>query len=464
MKTHKFFSLLLAALLLLGGTACEDLVDDFEEDPNNAPDAPTATIINSVLVSGISATEGEYARLAAMWSRQYTGQDRQYSAYHNYVTGAGDFDWDTYYVYTTSQADIVIDRATEFDNRLTKGIMLTHKALMFGTATSVWGDIPFSEANRFPEIEDPAFDAQSEVYAGVQALLDEAIADFGSGLGGTVDEGGVSYNDFYFGGDAAAWSAAANTLKARYFMHTGNYASAISAAQSGISSPAGDMTNKHTGGNYGQDMNLYYSFIQVDRNDYFGANDSYMATLVDPASDTYRGNAKTDESARFTFLYTSSPDYFPNTSDDGMFAATAEFPVVTYVENQLILAEAYARTGNAAAAITALNGARSAHAAQFGTMYEDYVMADFQSGGIANGGQDMETALLMEILEEKYISMAGQIEAFNDVRRTDNALGIPPVTGSMIPQRFLIPQDEINANANAPSPIPDLFDPTPVNQ
>ncbi|MGF1532646.1 MAG: SusD/RagB family nutrient-binding outer membrane lipoprotein [Bernardetiaceae bacterium] len=461
MIKHKFSLALLLAFLLLGGTACEDLVDDFEFSPNQAPDAPTATITNSVLVSGIPAIAGDFARRSAMWTRQFTGADRQYSAYHNYVTGAGDFNWNSFYTFTTNQADIVIERAGEFDNRITRGIMLTYKGLLFGTATALWGDIPFSEANRFPEIEDPRFDAQADVYAGVQALLDEAITDFGSGLGGTIDEGGARYNDFYFNGDAAAWRAAASSLKARYFLHVGNYPAAAAAARSGISSPAGDMTIKFPGGNYNQDMNLYHSFIVFDRQDYFDASDSYMAPMLDPASSRYRGNAKTDESARLAFFYTAAPNYTPNTSAAGMFGRTADFPVITYVETQLILAEALARTGDNAGALQALNAVRAAHAAKFGTTYDPYTAADFQSGGIAFDG---DQSLLKEIVEEKYVSLAGQIEVFNDVRRTKNLLNIPPVTGSQLPQRCLIPQSEINANANVPSPIPGFFEPTPVNR
>ncbi|MFT5571083.1 MAG: hypothetical protein ACI9RP_003142, partial [Cyclobacteriaceae bacterium] len=37
-------------------------------------------------------------------------------------------------------------------------------------------------------------------------------------------------------------------------------------------------------------------------------------------------------------------------------------------------------------------------------------------------------------------------------------------TGSVLPQRFVYPQSEIDRNPNAPSPIPDFFEPTDVNQ
>jgi starch-binding outer membrane protein, SusD/RagB family len=52
-----------------------------------------------------------------------------------------------------------------------------------------------------------------------------------------------------------------------------------------------------------------------------------------------------------------------------------------------------------------------------GIKYDPYQLTDFSPGGIANpttlSGQE---ALLMEILEERYVTFIGQIEQFNDVR------------------------------------------------
>jgi hypothetical protein len=92
-------------------------------------------------------------------------------------------------------------------------------------------------------------------------------------------------------------------------------------------------------------------------------------------------------------------------------------------------------------------------------------MADFAPGGIANPGSlTAQQALLTEVLEERYITFIGQTEQFNDVRRTKNFLGIPAVTGSKLPQRFLYPQSEINTNPNTPKlSSGDLFIETPVN-
>ena len=78
-----------------------------------------------------------------------------------------------------------------------------------------------------------------------------------------------------------------------------------------------------------------------------------------------------------------------------------------------------------------------------------------------------EQALLDEILEERYITFYGQIEGFNDVRRTrKEVIGVKllPNSGSKLPERFLYPQSEIDTNPNTPSPLPGFFEPTEVNQ
>ena len=75
--------------------------------------------------------------------------------------------------------------------------------------------------------------------------------------------------------------------------------------------------------------------------------------------------------------------------------------------------------------------------------------------------------MLFRSLEERYVTFFGQIEGFNDVRRTrkeEVGIKLQPNTGSLLPERFLYPQSEIDSNPNTPSPLPGFFEPTEVNQ
>ncbi len=221
------------------------------------------------------------------------------------------------------------------------------------------------------------------------------------------------------------------------------------------------------------------------------ADGAYAVSLLDTSSARYRGNSKTDEIARFNYLYQSGLntggldpnvqtdfDWGNDPSEDGFFAANARFPIVTYQENLLIIAEANLKqaTPDPDMSLDALNTFRQYLGGESttyiksgywgrGFQYDDYTLADFAAGGIANPGTlTTQQALLTEVLEERYITFIGQTEQFNDVRRTKNFLGITPITGTKLPQRFLYPQSEINTNPNTPKlSSGDLFTETAVN-
>jgi hypothetical protein len=485
MKRISISTLLLFVLIF---SSCKKIVEDVNINPNSPTDAPADLILNGAQVSSIVFYEGDFARLAGMWAKSFTGADRQYISLNSYVTTAGDYDntWSTAYRGVIAPCQLIIDKSTTINNKIMIGIAQVMQAQAFGTLTSLFGDIPFSEAvnpNKFPA---PKFDKQVDVYAGIQTLLDNAIANLSSEVGITPGT-----KDIFFGGNTQSWVKVANTLKARYYLHTKEYAKAVVAASNGISSASGNMMAPH-GESYLTDFNLYYSFCAYDREAYMSAEEAYAPRLLDPTSEDYRGNTKTDEEARGNYLYIlgggiyfggNEPNILSafegfwgisNPEEDGFFGGVTSFPLVTYEENELIKAEANIRNGNASDALNALNAFRaymsnggyigSYYQDEFDLKYEAYEDADFEAGGMENNGESKNDALLKEIVEERYVTLIGQIEQFNDVRRTKNLLGLKPVTGSSIPQRFLYPQSEINTNANTPKQQPaDLFKPTTVN-
>ncbi|UZR97675.1 SusD/RagB family nutrient-binding outer membrane lipoprotein [Chondrinema litorale] len=459
MRKFKYIlSLLLVATM---GTSCSNYVDGLLDDPNNASDGPLNGFVRTALSVSIIAHEGEDTRLGCIWAQQFTGSALQYSGYNIYNITAQDFDWDNKYYGTIQNAELAIEKAEEVDNRLVIGIMQIVKAHTFALLAAGYGDIPFAEANKFMEFPDPLYDDQMSVYTGVLSLIDEAIVNLESNIGTTA-------GDFVYEGDAAKWIQVANTLKARLYLHTGDYTSAITAAESGILDAADSYNALHIGGSYNGDVNVWYSFQVLDRPGDMTANNAYLPQLLDTRKTIYRGNDKTDESARFQYMFGDLPDdgsTYDLNIDDGMFTSTSSYPLITYEENLLILAETKLRNSDTDGALEELNELRSYLATKFGATYDDYVMADFETGGIEHiDGSTAENALLMEIIEERYVTLAAQMEVFNDLRRTDNMLGLSPTSGSQFPKRFLYPQDELNTNDNAPDPIPGLFETTDLFQ
>jgi len=507
MKTifnKKFVAIVCGVSALLLVESCTKLTDNLSTDPvniTNGDQVPAKLLLSGVETSLIGVYEGETARTAGIWSGYFTGVDRQYAGLQNYVTSGLDYDneWITIYAAIFKNTKSIKQKARLVNNFTLEGITQVIEAMAISTAADLWGDVPYTEISKYPTVATPKFDSQASVYAAAQVLLDSAIMNLAL-------NGAVANEDFFYNGDLPSWTAAAHTVKARIYLHTRDYVNAAAQASLGISSPAGSMMAPH-GGAYLQTFNLYYSFLSYDRSGYMAGN-SFAPTMLDstlnnPDLANYKGNDKTNENGRLNYYYAPfyiwkglntgynydpnvlwSPDWGNNPAYDGFFAATKPFPILTFEENQLILAEASLKANPTSmasqnAALDALNTVREYYntGAQYGSStayvtsskvgggsYKDYDLTDFGTGGTANPNNlSVDQALLTEILKERYVSFIGQIEGWNDMRRTHNFLNIPVTAGkTTYPRRILYSQIEFNTNPNVPKSGIGLFDDVPV--
>lgn len=468
------------SILLLGCTltACSELVEGLNEDPNNPTSTSYQFILTGAQVSNTIVQTGEIARKAGIFCGYYTGIDRQHLGFSEYAVTTSDFDsqWNDVFVGTVVNTLAAEEAALEEGiEGITIGILQVIRALALGTTTSMWGDIPFEEAG-IPELENPVFEDQIVVYGKIQSLLDEAINNLSSGTGRPANG-----SDIHFDGDPSAWIEVANSLKARYYMHTREYDLAYQSALSGISSPANNLLTPH--GTAVDNSNLNYQFFAIEVRQADLITSDFMTSLVAPDNsinpnfDNYRGNSKTDETGRYNYLFSiTSFGTQPNISD-GFAAQEAPARLITYAENLLTLSEAGFRSQGAETGLSHLNEFRAfmasggylSNADLADVQYDAYELTDFENGGVENpDGISTNDALLREILEERYITLFGTTEGFNDTRRTEREstvrVPVTPNTGSLLPQRFLYPTTEIDRNDNVPTPVPDFFLPTAVNQ
>lgn len=466
-----FIPLIIVTIVL---TSCSKLVEGVNTDPNNPVDADANSMLTSIMVGNMNIQEGDLARFAGMWSGHFRGFTQQYQSYHQYTVIARNFDaaWQRIYSGAFKNIRILKTKAAQVNNRRLLGVTQVLEANLLGTATALWGDIPYSEAadDRFP---NPKFDPQTQVYAALQTLLDSAIVNLNSTA--FVD---FSAQDIHFAGNMSRWIQTANTLKARYFLQVRDYPSALAAAQNGINAQANNFMAPHFATNRGA-FNLYFQFLSLDRPNWIDATGMYASSILNPTNTRYRGNAKTNDRARWQYFYNSANNL--NFTVNGFFGQTTFFPLVSFAENLLILAEADTRVNGFTAGLARLNAYRTYMntGAYINTTYlttgnwrfDAYVAADFAPGGMENAGTatlPQDRALLREILEERYISFIGQIEGYNDLRRvfkeTDIRVPVPLNFGTQFPQRFIYPQFEIDINTAVPNPLPTIFDPTPINR
>jgi hypothetical protein len=442
-----FLVLGLAFMSMLIINACDapvsgDFLKGNDVDPNNPTIVTADQLFTGIQINGYRQHSGHLARTVAMWMQQMAGTDRQYQQYDRYIFTEDDYDGEFENWYTGGGLiDIrqLIKLANdELKDRVYAGYGKFYEAWYIGTCASIWGAIPYSEAvnDQFPT---PKLDKQADVYAAVQALLDQAIADLGSGVGlgpRTIDLG--------YRGNVQRMIAAARTLKARYYMHwaevdPSNYQKALTEANQGITAVAGNLMTVHSA-SVATEWSMWYQFHQ-SRDSYTRAG-KFMVDLMKARNDP-----------RLTIYYTPLANgqvvgapIGENVSSTTSLLGTAfrgqasPFPLITYEENELIKAECNYKLNNQTAALQNLNNTRAALATKWSITYPALT-------GLS--GQ----ALLDEILTEKYLSLFLQIEVWNDYKRNCFPK-LVTYQGQQIPGRLYYSDDERNANPNIPAPVP----------
>ena len=467
------YSFFLTTVLLC--SACQDLVDGINDNPNQITlDEVNATLfLTGSMLANTSAQAGHLNRISGLYSGQLTGLSSLYSNIYGYSLSTAESvaTWSRVYIGVVPNVRHI--RNILPNDQLVQGICKVLEAHAVGTAASLFGDVPYSEINT-NDVSDPSFDNQIDVFNALIALLDDAISDLNS-----AESRGIS-EDIYYNGDGASWREAAHTLKARYLMHLRDYPGALTAASSGISSSVRSMKHIPRGdaGVSAGDKNLFWEILEGARTGDIGSDGSYLSRLLDPGSETYRGNAKTDETARGQYMYIFETG---GTDNLGIIEQFEPQSLISFEENQLILAEAAARTQGMMPGLQALNeyrawlnegGRLNSNFLGESFLYAAYDMADFEPGGMENlDGIDPERALLREIIEERYVSGFGQFMPYDDARRlrkSDSDILVPfPLNVSSAtqhPERMPYSDDELNSNSNAPSSDPGIFVKTRVNE
>lgn len=449
---------------------------NFYEGKNVDPDAPTVVnpdaLLKGILLANIEVQLGQSQRIAGMWSGQYRGVQLLYLSIHEYNLSAEESNntWNLAYQSVVKQCRIV--REGLKDDPFYQGIAKVSEAHALGTLAALYGDIPFTEISQDEKFPNPKFDKQTDAYAGIQLLLDTAIIDFKKITGVRTVA-----NDLLFKGAHTKWIEVAYTLKARYYMETKEYDKAYNAALLGVSSGANSLKFVPPGTAIG-DGNLMNMMI-ANRGGYFSTGTTYLTRLLGRTNAAgSRNNAKTTEDARSKYYLIGGSS---SITERGVAAQKAPMPLVIYEENLLTLAESGLRTKGFAEGLLQLNKLRAylttkanliPLAATDTVKYDAYVDADFMAGGMENRTNlTQDKALMREIIEERYVSLYGQILPFNDFRRlakTDSdvrpLLPFNSTTATKHPERLIYAQTEINTNPNLPRPIPDLFQVTEVNK
>ena len=217
MKMKKLLFILFISTLLVG---CSGWLD-VNKDPNNPQDVPVSLLLPAVELNatyvlapgtGLGEDLGVYTHQLSTReaANVYAADGSEY-----YLRGA----WSTMYISTLQNIDIIIKKSTEVNAPYYGGIAKIFKAYMYSQFVDVYGDVPFSEANKKAAgIIYPKFDKGSDIYPQLIAMLDEAIANLKTTATPTVP----GSDDLIFGGNVTKWIKTANTIKLKLLMQTYN--------------------------------------------------------------------------------------------------------------------------------------------------------------------------------------------------------------------------------------------------
>ena len=220
MKMKKYLMLFFILTSLVG---CNSWLD-VNKDPNNPQDVPIALLLPTVEFNAVnvvcpgSSTGGLGEDLGV-----YTHQLSTRESANVYSVNGSDFfvesSWG--YMYNTSlqNCENMIAKAYTLKAPYYAGIGLIIKSYLFSQYVDVFGDVPFSEANKKSAgILYPKFDKGVDIYPQLIVLLDSGIVQLQKAKP-TITPGA---DDLIFGGDASKWIKTANTIKLKLYAQTYN--------------------------------------------------------------------------------------------------------------------------------------------------------------------------------------------------------------------------------------------------
>jgi len=457
MNGYKKAGILLS--LAIVGAGCSDFLSGpgLTENPNNATEGTAIQQLIAVQANMFTRMEGQMARSAGMFTQQIIGSNNQQLTWGTQY-GASESDIPGHQSAFYTGAGLLGLRnieaaATAASDPLLGGIAKVWEGFAFGTATSVWGDLPYSEALD-PAILTPKLDPQQQIYAAVQTRLDEGIALLRTApVTGNCNPGA---GDLIYCATAVTaalevnrWIAAAYTLKARFYLHLverqGNaaYTLALAAAQNGIAEAPtttaqaqngqapGDFRSFH-GSIIDQDANIWAEFLN-SRQDLV-AGDALVSILkarTDPRLAAYFNANAAGNFVGANQNNVAVPSGAAPSVINTLVRRALNFrqPYVTWAENQLIMAEAKFQLGDVPGATVNVNNVR-----------------------VAVGMPVLAVVTFNDVMLEKYIAMFQNIEVWSDFKRTCIPLVTPFGSAPEVPGRLPYSVTERTANPNVPLP------------
>ena len=220
---NKFLQKIIWLALILTVTNCESYIGgDTNIDPNKTNDASLNTLTPTILFFSANSTQS-----AASISSSYIQQIGSLvaSGTDSHLRSTFDGVWVNLYLNIIPNANAMIKKANSTNSPHYSGLAKVVIAYNLGLATTLWENIPYKSSDNQLKDFAPKYDTQEEVYKDIQRLLNEAITE----LSATESLFKPGTYDIVYRGNIGNWLKTAQTLKARYLLHTAKKTGAAAA-------------------------------------------------------------------------------------------------------------------------------------------------------------------------------------------------------------------------------------------
>lgn len=212
MTWHKQTVTVLGLALAVGVSACDKGLTDVNMNPNAPSEASPSLLFSTGAISTVRQVRSGMdlpPQGIAFWSQQLAEYQYPEISYYQFRPTTSDGWWSGWYAGPLMDLDLAL-RGTIAANRPDQtGPVLVVRAFAYSIMTGMWGDVPFSEANK-GETKNftPKYDTQQLVYDSLLKNLADA---------NTMMTTGTSFGtqDPVYGGDLSQWKKFANSLRAR---------------------------------------------------------------------------------------------------------------------------------------------------------------------------------------------------------------------------------------------------------
>ena len=442
--------LLFAAAAALAITSCTSDLSDLNVNGKAPESVPSGALFANAVMGyyDFDAVQNVNLNNLRLWSQHWT--QTTYTDESNFQLNERDVNGSTFVrMYVTVIRDCEEARTAVMNGPESAAAKAASVAaievmevMAYQYLVDLFGDVPYSEA--LSETNVPKYDAGSAIYMDLLARLDAATAD----LSGSSTFGS---SDIIYGGDAAAWKKAANSLMLRMAVRMIGY-DAAAAKSWGEKAIAGGVFTSSA-----DDMRLYYSsapphthpmwetLVQSGRTDYVASATlgDVLNGLADPRRAGFFKNLGGSDS-----IIGAPHGYQVNYYDYSQPGAALEDPTwshaaISYVEVEFLMAHA---------AVAGWAGASDA-----ATHYENGIRASIEEWGGSSADADAymmhplvafsSTTAATQIGVQKWIAMySNAFEAYAAVRMYDLPMQTAALAGTVTPTRYSYPLDEYSLN------------------